>query len=64
MKKIFFQWIKYSQWLRQEQECLFLNQTEYNQIREFVFNKNRLTLIFCIQCYLECSGGYVSYHEM
>ena len=21
MKKIFFQWIKYSQWLRQEQEC-------------------------------------------
>ena len=39
---------------------VFLNQTKYNQIREFRLNKNRLTLI-CNQCYLKCSGGYFSY---
>ena len=32
--------------------------------REFVLNKNRLTLTFCNQCYLECSGATASYHEI
>ena len=32
--------------------------------REFVLHKNRLTLTFCDQCYLECSGGTASYHEI
>ena len=35
-----------------------------NQIREFVLNKNRLNLRFCNHCFLKCSGGYVSYHEI
>ena len=35
-----------------------------NQIREFVLNKNRLNLRFCNQCFLKCSGGYASYHEI
>ena len=32
--------------------------------REFVLHENRLTLTFCNQCYLECSGGTASYHEI